>query len=76
MVLHLVVGGAEVAESRMPAPRIVETLDVPREPQPGLFAGGEAFTPQEFLLEAREERLGNGVVPRVSDESVRQDGPG
>ncbi len=60
----------------MPAAGVVEALDVPEDPEPGLLAGGEAFAAEEFFLERGEEALGEGVVPGVADRAHREVDPG
>ena len=56
----------------MPAAGVVEALDVPEDPEPGLLAGREPLAAEEFFLEAGEEALGDGVVPGVADRSHRE----
>jgi hypothetical protein len=67
--MGFVVGGAEVAQARVPAAGVVEALDVPEQAHPGVFADREPLPAEQLFLEAREERLGDRVVPWVADRS-------
>jgi len=51
---------------------VVEALDVPEDPEPGLLAGSEALAGQKLLAQAGEEGLGEGVVPGVADRVHRE----
>ena len=66
-----VVDRAQVAEAGVPAAWVVEALDVLEDPEPCLFAGGEAFAAEELFLEAGEEAFGDGVVPGVAEPIER-----
>jgi hypothetical protein len=46
----------------VPAAGVVEAFDVPKDPHSGGFAGREAFAPEQLLLEAGNERLGESLT--------------
>jgi hypothetical protein len=48
----------------VPPAGVVEAFDVPEDPDARLLAGREALAPQQFLLEAGEEGLGERVGER------------
>ena len=60
----------------MAAGRVVEALD-PGEHRPGERGPGRpGVAVEQFALERREERLGDGVIQRVADGAHRADEPG
>jgi len=62
----LKLGRAEVSEGRMPAPAVVETLDVVHDFSSGLLPGVEDFSCDQLLLQGREEALDRSIVVAVS----------
>ena len=56
----------KVAESRMPALRVVEGLDIREDRQPSFVPGLEGLSPGELSLDASHEALGGGVVESVA----------
>src|SRR3954452_19064369 len=66
----------EISEREVPAPAVVEDLDVleGRAAQVGL--GWPTAAVDEFLLQGREEALGDGVVVAVAAAAHRLRDPG
>jgi hypothetical protein len=64
-------GGAAVTETRVEPGSIVEDLDVFGNRLAGFRSGREYRPMNEFVLQRREKRFREGVVPALPDPSHR-----
>src|ERR1700753_4445118 len=73
--LTLEFGRTQITERRMPAPRVVPTLQEFKDRQPGFSLRLELPAVQKLALQRREKALAHRIVETVADRSHRRPHP-